>query len=184
MVGSSSVGVIVPSVKSDPIMIAGGSDTPAPSTHHNQQSIELDKDFLCPICMQIIKDAFLTSCGHSYCYMCIITHLDNKSNCPSCAHYLTANHIHPNFILNKVCFRNLTILVICILSFVRFRNSVKAFRYISMLILFSVIDEIRLCIVFRHVLDVNFIWWCVFALMLNFQVGICLIMVESTSTPV
>ncbi|XP_031485976.1 E3 ubiquitin-protein ligase COP1 [Nymphaea colorata] len=64
--------------------------------------VELDKDFLCPICMQIIKDAFLTSCGHTFCYMCIVTHLNNKNDCPCCAHYLTNNHLFPNFLLNKL----------------------------------------------------------------------------------
>lgn len=63
---------------------------------------ELDKDMLCPICMQIIKDAFLTACGHSFCYMCIITHLRNKSDCPCCGHYLTNNQLYPNFLLDKV----------------------------------------------------------------------------------
>ncbi|XP_057725717.1 E3 ubiquitin-protein ligase COP1 [Arachis stenosperma] len=63
---------------------------------------ELDKDFLCPICMQIIKDAFLTACGHSFCYMCITTHLRNKSDCPCCGHYLTNSHLFPNFLLDKL----------------------------------------------------------------------------------
>lgn len=63
---------------------------------------EMDKDLLCPICMQIIKDAFLTACGHSFCYMCIITHLNNKNDCPCCGHYLTNNQLFPNFLLNKL----------------------------------------------------------------------------------
>lgn len=63
-----------------------------------------DKDLLCPICMGLIKDAFLTACGHSFCYMCIVTHLNNKSDCPCCAHYLTKNHLFPNFLLTKVFF--------------------------------------------------------------------------------
>ncbi|KAH9744987.1 E3 ubiquitin-protein ligase COP1 [Citrus sinensis] len=63
---------------------------------------ELDKDMLCPICMQIIKEAFLTACGHSFCYMCIITHLRNKSDCPCCGHYLTNNQLYPNFLLDKL----------------------------------------------------------------------------------
>lgn len=61
-----------------------------------------DRDILCPICMQLIKDAFLTSCGHSFCYMCIVTHLQNKSDCPCCSHFLTPNHLYPNFLLNKL----------------------------------------------------------------------------------
>ncbi|KAL6567520.1 coatomer subunit alpha [Orobanche gracilis] len=63
---------------------------------------EMNRDVLCPICMQIIKDAFLTACGHSFCYMCIVTHLQNKSDCPCCSHFLTANHLYPNFLLNKL----------------------------------------------------------------------------------
>ncbi|XP_010522372.1 PREDICTED: E3 ubiquitin-protein ligase COP1 [Tarenaya hassleriana] len=71
----------------------GGSDIGA---------AELDKDLLCPICMQIIKDAFLTACGHSFCYMCIITHLRNKSDCPCCGQHLTSNQLYPNFLLDKL----------------------------------------------------------------------------------
>lgn len=85
-------GVIVPtSVRSEPEIIASSS-----------QPVVDDKDLLCPICMQIIKDAFLTSCGHNFCYICIATHLQNKTDCPSCSHYLTSNHLFPNFLLNKV----------------------------------------------------------------------------------
>ncbi|XP_073123049.1 E3 ubiquitin-protein ligase COP1-like isoform X1 [Henckelia pumila] len=61
-----------------------------------------EKELLCPICMQIIKDAFLTACGHSFCYMCIVTHLQNKSDCPCCAHFLTTSHLFPNFLLDKL----------------------------------------------------------------------------------
>ncbi|CAI9783952.1 unnamed protein product [Fraxinus pennsylvanica] len=63
---------------------------------------ELDKDVLCQRCMQIIKDAILTACGHSFCYICIVTHLHNKSDCPCCSHHLTTNHLYPNFLLDKL----------------------------------------------------------------------------------
>lgn len=107
-----SVGPLVPAVvKPEPSKnlsttvtvtgdIAGGDNFPIATM------TELDKDFLCPICMQIIKDAFLTSCGHSFCYMCIITHLRNKSDCPCCGHYLTNSNLFPNFLLDKVRNRN------------------------------------------------------------------------------
>lgn len=78
------------------------------SDDHNCESVnlarpaEVDKDFMCPICFQTMKDAFLTSCGHSFCYSCITTHLSNRSNCPSCAQYLTADQLIPNFLLTKV----------------------------------------------------------------------------------
>ncbi|KAJ6814382.1 E3 ubiquitin-protein ligase COP1-like [Iris pallida] len=66
-----------------------------------QQQVQ-DKEVLCPICMGMMKDAFLTACGHSFCYMCIVTHLQNKNDCPCCAHYLTKSHLFPNFLLNKL----------------------------------------------------------------------------------
>ncbi|XP_030929830.1 E3 ubiquitin-protein ligase COP1 [Quercus lobata] len=67
-----------------------------------EQWDELDKDFLCPICMQMIKDAFLTACGHSFCYMCIVTHLRHKSDCPCCSQPLTIQNLFPNFLLDKL----------------------------------------------------------------------------------
>lgn len=82
-------------VAADTSAAASGGTFPASTS-------EPDKDFLCPICMQIIKDAFLTACGHSFCYMCIITHLRNKSDCPCCGDYLTNTNLFPNFLLDKV----------------------------------------------------------------------------------
>lgn len=110
MAADSSVGAIVPSVKSEAVADATpegsappeSSPTPAPEV-----ADELDRDLLCPICMQIIRDAFLTACGHSFCYMCIVTHLHNKSDCPCCGHYLTTSNLFPNFLLNKVGYSSL-----------------------------------------------------------------------------
>lgn len=66
---------------------------------------QLDGDFLCPICMEVMKDAFLALCGHSFCYMCIVTHLRDKSDCPSCGRCLTVKCLYPNFPLDRVqCF--------------------------------------------------------------------------------
>ncbi|KAI3916769.1 hypothetical protein MKW98_026240 [Papaver atlanticum] len=118
--GGGSMGALVPSVKSEGKSEAVGASSEAVGAastamvevgKQNEQveeeggsgrGGEMDKDFLCPICMQIIKDAFLTACGHSFCYMCIITHLNNKNDCPCCGHYLTNNQLFPNFLLNKL----------------------------------------------------------------------------------
>ncbi|KAG9153201.1 hypothetical protein Leryth_025115 [Lithospermum erythrorhizon] len=101
---SSTVGAVVPSVKSN------SEEATAALTVTNQlgttteeaDDVVMDKDMLCPICIQVIKDAFLTACGHSFCYMCIVTHLNNKSDCPCCSNYVTTSHIYPNFLLNKL----------------------------------------------------------------------------------
>lgn len=114
----TSMGVLVPTVEAEPVN-DGEAAAPAAAAveavaeevvvavtekvkTEKEEEEEVDKDIVCPICMQIIKDAFLTACGHSYCYMCIVTHLQNKSDCPCCSHYLTTNHIYPNFLLNKL----------------------------------------------------------------------------------
>ncbi|KAL4011662.1 hypothetical protein IC575_028723 [Cucumis melo] len=80
---------------------AAATPTPTAAASHSDTD-DLDKDMLCPICMQIIKDAFLTTCGHSFCYMCIVTHLRNKSDCPCCAHFLRSTSIFPNILLDKL----------------------------------------------------------------------------------
>ncbi|KAJ8428030.1 hypothetical protein Cgig2_027636 [Carnegiea gigantea] len=97
-------GALVPSVKAD-------SETPAEEEVFGAGKVagagcsgdsEVDRDLVCPICMQVIKDAFLTACGHSYCYMCVATHLRNRNDCPCCGRYLTPNLIFPNFAVDKL----------------------------------------------------------------------------------
>lgn len=113
--GDSSVGALVPSVvkpevrastaAAPALSFSGTTDAAAAeamAAAAAMEEAELDKDLLCPICMGLIKDAFLTACGHSFCYMCIVTHLNNKNDCPCCAHYLTKSHLFPNFLLNKL----------------------------------------------------------------------------------
>jgi len=59
-------------------------------------------DLSCPICRETLDGVVTTPCGHSFCFVCISTHLGVKKSCPSCNNYLTEDHIHPNFLLNKV----------------------------------------------------------------------------------
>jgi E3 ubiquitin-protein ligase RFWD2 len=68
---------------------------------------ELTDDLACPICMSVLRDPFVTSCGHSFCHACVSKHLVHRSNCPSCAAYLTVDGVFPNFLLQKArhCFR-------------------------------------------------------------------------------
>ncbi|KAF7086080.1 hypothetical protein CFC21_089425 [Triticum aestivum] len=82
---------------------AGASPSSSPEAAEGAEADAAgDRDLLCPICMGLIKDAFLTACGHSFCYMCIVTHLNHKSDCPCCANYLTKAQLYPNFLLDKV----------------------------------------------------------------------------------
>ncbi|XP_059276946.1 E3 ubiquitin-protein ligase COP1-like isoform X1 [Lycium ferocissimum] len=96
----SSIGGVVPLVKGEGM--SSGVVRDEEEGVGTRIEWELDRELLCPICMQIIKDAFLTACGHSFCYMCIVTHLHNKSDCPCCSHYLTTSQLYPNFLLDKL----------------------------------------------------------------------------------
>ncbi|GAB4859398.1 coatomer subunit alpha [Ancistrocladus abbreviatus] len=103
-----STGAIVPAVmkpaEAKPLAVVPPQETAEPiaSESVDLAAAELDRDLMCPICMQLIKDAFLTACGHSFCYMCIITHLRNKNDCPCCGRRLTNNQLFPNILLDKI----------------------------------------------------------------------------------
>ncbi|KAI0228062.1 E3 ubiquitin-protein ligase COP1 [Lamellibrachia satsuma] len=43
-----------------------------------------DSDFVCPICFDMIEEAFMTKCGHSFCHKCIKRCLETSNRCPKC----------------------------------------------------------------------------------------------------
>lgn len=61
-----------------------------------------EDDLNCPICVDRLREPFVTPCGHAFCFPCITTHLGFKRSCPSCSAYLKPEQIFPNFLLNKV----------------------------------------------------------------------------------
>ncbi|KAF9930775.1 RING finger and WD repeat domain-containing protein 2 [Linnemannia zychae] len=92
---------------------AGGSPmTPTPGGSVDKRSTlgpliadrisSLSSDFHCPICISLIKEVFMTRCGHSFCYSCIVQHLREKQDCPVCRGPLTRDQIFPNFSLNNI----------------------------------------------------------------------------------
>ncbi|KAJ2158073.1 hypothetical protein GGF46_004038 [Coemansia sp. RSA 552] len=56
----------------------------------------------CPICLEAMREAFMTACGHSFCYQCISRHLEERQNCPSCQRAVDKDQVYPNFALNKL----------------------------------------------------------------------------------
>ncbi|KAL9266877.1 E3 ubiquitin-protein ligase COP1-like protein [Drosera capensis] len=111
----SASGAVVPSVKAepsetapegeneiDPAPMYGDQAASASGGGEAESQMEMEREILCPICMQVIKDAFLTACGHSFCYICIVSHLTEKSDCPCCGRFLARNQVYPNFALDKL----------------------------------------------------------------------------------
>lgn len=63
---------------------------------------EKTTDFLCPVCFNIIDEAHITKCGHTYCYNCIIKSIETLKRCPKCNSNITQDDIFPNFLLNDL----------------------------------------------------------------------------------
>ncbi|RZF41135.1 hypothetical protein LSTR_LSTR010787 [Laodelphax striatellus] len=60
-------------------------------------------DYLCPICFELIEEAHITRCGHTFCYACISKSLEVNGRCPKCSFTLgSQEHIFPNFLLNEL----------------------------------------------------------------------------------
>ncbi|XP_057289496.1 E3 ubiquitin-protein ligase COP1-like [Hydractinia symbiolongicarpus] len=69
--------------------------------------VDKTNDFICPICINMIEEAYVTKCGHSFCYKCIRRIIDESSSCPKCQTYLERkDHIFPNFHLNDLILKH------------------------------------------------------------------------------
>ncbi|XP_031842608.1 E3 ubiquitin-protein ligase COP1 isoform X1 [Nomia melanderi] len=61
-----------------------------------------NNDYLCPICFEVIDEAHITRCGHTFCYRCIVKSLETNARCPKCSYTLTQQDIFPNFLLHEL----------------------------------------------------------------------------------
>ncbi|KAG8236675.1 hypothetical protein J437_LFUL014403 [Ladona fulva] len=62
-----------------------------------------NNDYLCPICFDLIEEAHITRCGHTFCFRCICRSLEASSRCPKCnSHIPDIDHLFPNFLLNEL----------------------------------------------------------------------------------
>lgn len=44
-----------------------------------------DTELLCPICLDIMNEPYITTCGHSFCHGCIVKSLEQAPKCPKCS---------------------------------------------------------------------------------------------------
>ena len=42
------------------------------------------ENWLCAICADVLQDACITECGHTFCSNCIKTSLESSNTCPNC----------------------------------------------------------------------------------------------------
>ena len=61
-----------------------------------------NEDYLCPICFDVIEEAMMTRCGHTFCNRCIVQSIQLSSRCPKCSRALDEDSIYPNFLLNEL----------------------------------------------------------------------------------
>ncbi|XP_033883423.2 E3 ubiquitin-protein ligase COP1-like isoform X1 [Acipenser ruthenus] len=60
-------------------------------------------DFVCPICFEMIEEAHMTKCGHSFCYKCIRKSLKDSNRCPKCNYIIdNVDQLYPNFLVNEL----------------------------------------------------------------------------------
>ncbi|XP_041126380.1 E3 ubiquitin-protein ligase COP1 isoform X2 [Polyodon spathula] len=60
-------------------------------------------DFVCPICFEMIEEAHMTKCGHSFCYKCIRQSLKDSNRCPKCNYIIdNVDQLYPNFLVNEL----------------------------------------------------------------------------------
>lgn len=86
---------------------AGGASTSASALGGLGGSLEdKDCDLLCPVCFELIDEAYVTRCGHSFCYACIAKSVELHRRCPKCGAALAGrDHYFPNFLLNELVAR-------------------------------------------------------------------------------
>ena len=60
-------------------------------------------DYVCPICFDLISEAHITKCGHTFCYQCLLQTIEQTARCPKCNFALeSAEQIFPNFLFNEL----------------------------------------------------------------------------------
>ncbi|KAJ2002684.1 E3 ubiquitin-protein ligase rad18 [Coemansia thaxteri] len=64
---------------------------------------ELDQLLRCPVCKEYFGTAMVTtSCGHTFCSLCVRRCLAQETRCPSCRVSLTESELHPNRLIDSI----------------------------------------------------------------------------------
>lgn len=59
-------------------------------------------EIMCPICMDVMKDAVITPYGHSYCKSCVERYIQTSGLCPLTRKPLTEANLTPNLLARTI----------------------------------------------------------------------------------
>lgn len=60
-------------------------------------------DLLCPICFELITEAHITKCGHTFCYRCVLKSIEIFKRCPKCSTSMESqDQLIPNYLLDEL----------------------------------------------------------------------------------
>ncbi|XP_059482743.1 E3 ubiquitin-protein ligase COP1-like isoform X1 [Neocloeon triangulifer] len=60
-------------------------------------------ELMCPVCFELLEEAHITRCGHTFCYRCIAKSLESSGRCPKCSFVVGGiDQVFPNFLLNDL----------------------------------------------------------------------------------
>ncbi|XP_071512964.1 E3 ubiquitin-protein ligase COP1-like isoform X1 [Panulirus ornatus] len=63
---------------------------------------EKNSDYLCPVCLDLISEAHITKCGHTFCRGCLVSSIESNKRCPKCNFSVeSTDHIFPNHTVNQ-----------------------------------------------------------------------------------
>ena len=61
----------------------------------------VSSDLMCPVCFDLINEAHMTTCGHTFCRVCLIKSIETNRRCPKCTVVINCDNMFPNHLVNQ-----------------------------------------------------------------------------------
>jgi len=62
----------------------------------------IEEEYNCPICFELISEAYVSRCGHSFCSKCLQRTVESHRRCPKCQLSLQPADIFPNYTCKEI----------------------------------------------------------------------------------
>lgn len=63
-------------------------------------------ELMCPVCFELLEEAHITRCGHTFCYRCIAKSLESSGRCPKCSFVVGGIDQVCHFLSTRVLYAN------------------------------------------------------------------------------